>query len=80
MNATQQSAFSNGTANIFNAGDLSLLIASVFSVLIFLYVSWLCVEAYKNYGEGRLTEGDFLVTVLRGAGLLTFLLFLVIAF
>jgi len=80
MNGNQNNAFTLGTGNIFNAADLSLLIASVFSVILFLYVSWLFIEAYKNYGDSRITEGEFLVTLARGAGLLSLLLFIVIAF
>ena len=78
MNATQISSFEEGAGSVFTASDLLNLIQSIGVVVLITYVAWLCVNAYKDYGDQTITAGTMVTIWLRSIFMLMVLLFLLI--
>jgi integrating conjugative element protein (TIGR03758 family) len=84
MNSTQIDAWNEGVGcSVGSTCDLSaanflVLFQSVGAVVLLTYVAWLCVNAYKDYGNENISSKDMLSIWLRAIGMLMFLLFLLI--
>ena len=78
MNAQQVTAFEEGTGAFFTAAELLNLIQSVGVAILITYVAWLCVTAYKEFGDGQLFAKDMMAVWLRSIAMLMFLLYLFI--
>lgn len=78
MNATQIASFEQGAGSFFTAAQLLNLIQSVGAVILLTYVAWLCVNAYKDYGNETISSRDMITIWLRAIVMLMFLLFLLI--
>lgn len=78
MNATQIASFEEGAGSFFTAADLLALIQAIGVVVLLTYVAWLCVNAYKDYGNETISAKDMVTIWLRGIVMLMFLLFVFI--
>ena len=78
MDAAQQLAFQEGTGNFFQAGDLLWALQAISATAVFLYVSWLCVNAYKDYGEEQISASDMMTVWIRGVAVMMVLLYLIV--
>jgi integrating conjugative element protein (TIGR03758 family) len=78
VNATQIASFEEGAGSFFTAANLLNLIQSIGVVVLITYVAWLCVNAYKDYGDETISAGTMITIWMRGIFMLMILLFLLI--
>lgn len=78
MTSNQITEFENGAGSFFTANDMLVLIQSVGAMLLLTYVAWLCVSAYKDYGEERISAGAMMNVWIRAVFVLMFLLWIII--
>lgn len=71
-------AFNTGTAGTLEHADSLLTIQSVSALAVILWFAWVCVVAYKDYGDSALTSGDMVFLWLRALFTFTVLLFLLV--
>ena len=78
MNVNQATDFEQGVGGFFTAGELLLAIQGIGATVVFLYVSWLCLRAYDDYGREYIKAQDMIIVWARGVFVLMLLLYLLI--
>ena len=78
MNAAQSAAFEEGTGDFFTAADLLWTIQAIGAAAVFLYVAWLCVCAYSDYGAEAIRAKDMVIVWLRGVFVMMVLLYVIV--
>lgn len=71
-------AFNTGTAGTLVHADSLLTIQGVSAVAVILWFAWVCVVAYKDYGDSAITSGDMIFLWIRALFTFTVLLFLLV--
>ena len=77
MNTGQVASFKEGTGDYFTADDLLTLVQGIGATVVLLYVAWLCITAYNDYGAGNIKANDMLIIWSRGVFAMMILLFLI---
>ncbi|WAJ37265.1 TIGR03758 family integrating conjugative element protein [Pseudomonas sp. GOM7] len=75
MNQEQKAAFELGAG--YSADDLSLAISGFVAVLLFLFVAWVLLSAYRGWADRSLALKKFGGTLLRLAVLLFVVLLII---
>ena len=78
MTSDQVTWFEEGAGSFFTSAQLLNLIQSIGAVILLTYVAWLCVNAYKDFGNELISSSAMFTIWLRATVLLMFLLFLLI--
>jgi integrating conjugative element protein (TIGR03758 family) len=76
MNQEQKAAFELGAG--YSADDLSLAISGFVAVIVFLFVAWVLLSAYRGWADRSLALKKVGGIVLR-IGLLLFIVLLIIS-
>jgi len=78
VNAAQEVAFEEGTGAFFTAAELLNAIQLIGASAVFLYVAWLCVTAYKDYGAEQIKSKEMITVWLRSVLVMMVLLYLIV--
>lgn len=78
MNAAQVTAFEEGTGSFFTAAEFLFTVQAIGTTLVFIYVAWLLLRAYNDYGEGYIKSGDMIIVWLRGIFMMMIFLYLLV--
>lgn len=78
MNAAQSVAFEEGTGAFFTAAELLNVIQLIGSSAVFIYVAWLCMTAYKDYGAELIRSKEMMAIWLRSVLVMMVLLYLIV--
>jgi len=78
MTAAQLTAFEEGTGGYIIADDLLWTIQAIGSTAVFLYVAWLCIAAYNDYGDGAIKANDMIFVWLRGVFVMMVLIYMLV--
>ena len=71
MTPSQEAAFnSGGGGNYFTADNLFSAISLIGGTAIVLYVAWLVVQSYNEYGDGEISASNMLFIWARGVFIL----------
>ncbi len=68
--------FDEGAAGFLTASNLLLAIQLIGCTLAFVYVAWVCVASYNEWGESEISGGQMLTTWFRAIAALMVLLYL----
>jgi len=71
-------AFNTGTAGTLTHAASLLTIQGVSAVAVILWFAWVCIVAYKDYGDGALASGDMVFLWIRALFTFTVLLFILV--
>jgi integrating conjugative element protein (TIGR03758 family) len=75
MDAAQNAAFSAATGH--SAADVNTLLASIVTVLVFIFAAWLMARVMASLRRGNATELDMIWVGLRAAALIAIAIWLV---
>jgi hypothetical protein len=83
MNSQQAQWFAEGAGcgggSCYLTADAMLLtVQSIGAVAIFIYVAWLCVSAYNDFGQEQISATDMVIVWSRGVFVLMVILYLLI--
>lgn len=76
MTANQYIAFTEGTGGFFTATDTLVTAQLLGATAVFIWVAWLCVSSYKEWGQEVITQGEMIGVWLRGVLMMMILLYL----
>lgn len=76
MNAAQEVAFEEGTGGFFTAFQMSWTIQAIGVTVVFLFVAWICIRAYNDYGTGAISAKDMIILWFRSTFVMMLLLYL----
>tara|TARA_R110001583_G_scaffold182356_1_gene340085 strand:- start:226 stop:465 length:240 start_codon:yes stop_codon:yes gene_type:complete len=74
MTADQNLAFWEGTGEFFTANDALFTAQAIGATAVFLWLAWLCVTAYKEWGAEAITQGEMIAVWFRGLLMMMILL------
>ena len=77
MDATATTAFNNVTVGFFSLAQTQTFFVLLTGFCAIMYVVWLAVSAYAEFGEGQMKPVDALFYVARAIGCLMVILFLI---
>lgn len=66
MDAAATTAFNNVTSGFFTLGATQTFFIGITGLSFILYVVWLCLSAYAEFGNGHLTAFDVVMYAARG--------------
>ena len=78
MTSAQATAFEEGTGSFFTASDFLFTVQAIGSTLVFVYVAWLCLRAYNDYGKGYIKANDMITVWFRGVFMMSIFLYLLV--
>lgn len=78
MTSNQVTWFEEGAGSFFTSTQILGLIQSIGAVILLTYVAWLCVSAYKDFGNEYISSSTMFTIWIRATVLLMFLLFILI--
>jgi len=78
MTSAQSIAFEEGTGSFFTAADFLLVIQSIGATLMILYVAWIMLRAYTDWGREFTKSRDMISTWLRAVFMMMIFLYLFI--
>ena len=76
MTTAQSIAFEEGTGSFFTAADFLLVVQSIGVTLMFLYVAWIMLRAYTDWGREFTKSRDMISTWLRAVFMMMIFLYL----
>jgi integrating conjugative element protein (TIGR03758 family) len=76
MTTAQSTAFEEGTGSFFTAADFLLVVQSIGATLMFLYVAWIILRAYTDFGREFTKSRDMIGTWLRAVFMMMIFLYL----
>ena len=76
MTTAQSIAFEEGTGSFFTAADFLLVVQSLGVTLMFLYVAWIMLRAYTDWGREFTKSRDMISTWLRAVFMMMIFLYL----
>lgn len=78
MNAVQETAFKEGTGSFFTAAQLLEVVQMIGATAVFLYVAWLCLRAYNDFGAGDVSAINMIIVWCRAVFVMMVLLYLLV--
>ncbi|WP_422452167.1 TIGR03758 family integrating conjugative element protein [Endozoicomonas sp. ALC066] len=77
MNDSQINAFFEGSGETFTVSEASFLFQGLLASVLFLWLGWTCIQAYRAFSSGDMNGNQAGFLVLRGVFMLTVLLYLI---
>lgn len=78
MTTAQANAFEEGTGSFFTAADFLLTVQSIGTTFVFIYVAWVILRAYTDFGKEFTKSRDMVSTWFRALFVMMIFLYLLV--
>lgn len=73
-----QTDFATGSGGVLSAPTTLLAVQTIGAMLTLVWCVWICVSAYKDFGESQITGMDLIVTACRAVGVFVVLSYIIV--
>lgn len=77
MNTQQSQSFQQGAGNFLTASDTLFAVKAIGALMLLLFIAWVFVKAYNEYGTGNAKGDEMLFTWGRAVFILTVLMYVI---
>ena len=73
----QKVSFAEGSGGIFSADNMLFAVQTIGATSLLLFIAWIFLKAYSEYGEGNTKANEVLVVWARAVFILMVLMYLI---